>query len=420
MPLLAFWNSNPRAVDELSIEQVVASAGDGVLKDGSLCSQELRQYFAEIPSAKLASYVEHCLSVSFAKGGLVLQDLINELGRRLDYEVKNGRYQGTSNAIGYDGIWESPEGHTIILEVKTTDAYRISLDTIAGYRERLKSEDQIRGRSSVLMVVGREDTGELEAQVRGSRHAWDIRLISADSLIKLVQLKENADGPDTGLKIRSILAPMEYTRLDRMIDVMFTAARDVETAVAADEEEIESEGGPPTTQEKDVTKGVWQFTDSGVLQQKRQLIISSFGRERGIAFVQKSRALSWDSSHHRRVACTVSKRYAKPASYPYWYAYHPQWDEFLREGEEGFLILGCMDLSHAYALPWKVVHDCVDALNTTTTKEGRIYWHIHLSEISPGRYVMLLPKKSSTLALEQFRVALASNAEPELQTHASG
>ena len=68
---------------------------------------------------------------------MVLQDLINELGRRLDYQVTNGRYQGTVNSIGHDGIWLSPEGHTIIAEVKTTDAYRISLDTIAGYKYKL-------------------------------------------------------------------------------------------------------------------------------------------------------------------------------------------------------------------------------------------------------------------------------------------
>ncbi len=68
--------------------------------------------------------------------------------------------------------------------------------------------------SSVLIVVGREDTGELEAQVRGSRHAWDMRLISADALIKLVELKEGAGDPETGRKICSLLAPMEYTRLD--------------------------------------------------------------------------------------------------------------------------------------------------------------------------------------------------------------
>jgi hypothetical protein len=107
----------------------------------------------------------------------------------------------------------------------------------------------------------------LEAQVRGSRHAWDIRLISADALIKLVQLKEDADAPDTGRKIRSLLAPMEYTRLDQMIDVMFTTAKDVETAAAV-ETTIEGEEAGETislTKTGSTTpKGTWEFTDAAL------------------------------------------------------------------------------------------------------------------------------------------------------------
>jgi hypothetical protein len=113
----------------------------------------LRKYFSQIPSSKLAGYVEHCLSSAFSKSGMVLQDLVNELGRRLDYVVINGRYQGTSNKIGFDGIWVSPEGHTIIAEVKTTDAYRISLETIAGYREKLGAAGQIIGKKVYLLQI---------------------------------------------------------------------------------------------------------------------------------------------------------------------------------------------------------------------------------------------------------------------------
>src|ERR1700722_10594491 len=189
MPLIALWASNSDAVAEFKIEQVVATAGDGNLRDGSLCSEELRNYLAQIASEKISEYVGQCLTSKFEKGGMVLQDLVNELGRRLDYKVTNGRYQGTSNAIGYDGIWASPEGHSILVEVKTTDTYRIALDTIANYRNKLVANGEVLPPSSILIVVGREDTGELEAQVRGSRHAWDIRLISADALMKLVQLK---------------------------------------------------------------------------------------------------------------------------------------------------------------------------------------------------------------------------------------
>jgi hypothetical protein len=67
MPLLALWKSNPTAIGESTIEQIVAIAGDGSLKDDSNCSHELRVYFSETPSGKLSNYVEHCLSSGFAK-----------------------------------------------------------------------------------------------------------------------------------------------------------------------------------------------------------------------------------------------------------------------------------------------------------------------------------------------------------------
>lgn len=46
MPLLALWASNPEAVTQISIEQIVAIAGDGKLWDDSDCSRELRQYLS--------------------------------------------------------------------------------------------------------------------------------------------------------------------------------------------------------------------------------------------------------------------------------------------------------------------------------------------------------------------------------------
>ena len=78
-----------------------------------------------------------------------------------------------------------------IAEVKTTDVYRLSLETTAGYRRELIKNGAIpEDSSSILYVVGRSSTTELEAQVRGSRHAWDIRLISVDALFGLVSHRE--------------------------------------------------------------------------------------------------------------------------------------------------------------------------------------------------------------------------------------
>jgi hypothetical protein len=125
VPLVDLWKSSPATVSQFTIEQVVTTAGDGSLRDESISSRELREYLLTVQSEKLFEYVDGCLTRGFTKSGAVHQDLINELGRRLDYEVENGLYQGRSNAVGFDGIWHAPDDHSLVIEVKTTDAYRI-------------------------------------------------------------------------------------------------------------------------------------------------------------------------------------------------------------------------------------------------------------------------------------------------------
>ena len=239
--------------------------------------------------------------------------------------------------------------------------------------------------------------------MRGSRHAWDIRLISAEALIKLIQLKENPDDPETGRKIRGLLTPFEYTRLDRLIDTMFTAATDIEVMV---ESELPGENDDSQdTAGARAEKGVWQFTASNLLNDKRELMIAAVSRSVGSVLVKKSRALFWSADHHTRIACTISKRYTKRNAYPYWYAFHPQWDEFLREGKDAFAVFGCMDLPFAFSIPFGIFRPVVDGLNTTQKEDGSSYWHVHIAETAPDTYSILLPKKSSSLPIDAFRVS---------------
>src|SRR3954447_7662429 len=109
------------------------------------------------------------------------------------------------------------------------------------------------------------------------------------------------------------------------------------------------------------------------------------------------------ASHEKRLACSISKRYR--GAYPYWYAYHLQWNDFLGEGTQSFFVLGCMDLPQAYAIPIDVLRKNLSALNTTTT-ERSTYWHIHLVETANGAIALQLPKLSKQLPLEEFRINL--------------
>lgn len=141
-----------------------------------------------------------------------MQDLVNEIGSRLGFQVENGRYKGRRGENGFDGRWVAKDGHTIIIESKTTDAYRINLDTINGYRLKLIADGKAtESNSSILFVMGRNDTGDLEAQIRGSKYAWNIRIISVESLLVLLHLKESFNDTRTINQIYGVLKPQEYT-----------------------------------------------------------------------------------------------------------------------------------------------------------------------------------------------------------------
>ncbi len=400
--LMTLLKTDRAQVDALSIEQVIALCGTGKLTDSSDTCRDLRDYLQIADSGNLFKYLESCLRAGFDRSGLILQDIVNEFGRRLDYAVENGLYQGRSNIIGYDGLWIAPDGHVIIAEVKTTDAYRINLDTIAGYRDQLISTARISHDSSVLLVVGRQDTGDLEAQVRGSKHAWSFRIISADALAKLVKLKENTELASIS-KIHDLLVPFEYTRLDKIIDIAFTVAEDATSAAASEQADLE--------QMSDLSSSIIQGgsiqerrpyspTPAEILSQLRERIISAL-TPRYAPFIKKSRALYWTADKLIRAAITISKEYENG---DFWYGYHPDWDRFLKEGSTGLFVLGCVGRNEAFAIPFEWIHSRLDRLNITERESGSHY-HIQLFPGASGRLALRLNNGQND-NIEKFEFSL--------------
>lgn len=304
MPLVDIWHTNPESIATYAIRQIVAIAGDGRLRDNSHCSAELRAYLREAPSEKLAQYASECLDEGFEDSGLVLQDVVNEMGRRLEFEVEDGRYRsgGPSN-IAFDGVWRVGAERAIIVEVKTTDQYNMRLDAVANYRKGLITAQRVPPDASTLFVVGRKDTGALEAQIRGSPYAWDMRVVGVESLIKLVQIKEKSTADATVRQIRELLRPFEYTRVDRIIEVVFETASDVEQAT----ESVtgEATGAPEGADERTQTSG---FTSTEALNAKRDQIVRSLGKKYGSTFV-RSRGVLFETADKQRRACvSLSKR----------------------------------------------------------------------------------------------------------------
>lgn len=100
---------------------------------------------------------------------------------------------------------------------------------------------------------------------------------------------------------------------------------------AADVEEQIAEHVPVEKAESEQENWKQERTDPELLTEKRLQAVDAFARWKGIELERHSRTLFWSSDKSLRVCCAVSKRYEGEYQ-PYWYAYHPNWDRFLDEG----------------------------------------------------------------------------------------
>jgi len=153
-------------------------------------------------------------------------------------------------------------------------------------------------------------------------------------------------------------------------------------------------------------KGIWRFTDAELLQKTRAAMTQALATREGVLLANDGVARRETADGAMRVVLSISKFYEDRPDFPYWYAYHPDQDEYLGGAKKGFFVLGCMDRDEAFAIPLNVMRPLVGLLNSTTREEsGRVHYHVHLAE-RDGVLALLLPKASSHLSVEPFRLSL--------------
>ena len=383
------WTKSRETFETKTLAQILSFAGDGKLKDGNTTSSEFRELLDQVPSRLLNKFADSCLLEKFEDGGLALQDIINQIGARLGFITEHGLYRGKQNDIGFDGIWKSKEGHSIILEVKTTDAYRINLDTIAEYRLKLVQQGRVdKIQSSILIVVGRQDTGDLEAQIRGSRHAWDVRLLSTDSLLNLLSLKETLNDTKTIQQINELLKPKEYTRIDKLIELIFLASKDLKLDEQSEEEVEEA------IVEKSPKKGEPKFTpvnfhDECVakIQQKLQI---NFIKQTRIAYADKEKSVG--------LICAISKAHKQTKFEKYWFAFQAHQKDFLDEYSNAYVSYGCGSAENTLLIPFTDFEPLIKNM-WTTQNEDRMYWHVVIHKRG-DKFLLDLPRNESQNLLD--------------------
>jgi hypothetical protein len=109
-------------------------------------------------------------------------------------------------------------------------------------------------------------------------------LISIDALIKLMFIRVEVDDPALIDKVRRILLPFEYTRVDNIVDLVFETQQETEqkaqTSAELDLEEDKGEQGE---------HGTWNFTPSDQLEDKRWQVVNAFFKLKSVEPIKRSR-----------------------------------------------------------------------------------------------------------------------------------
>jgi len=378
--LLQAWLQQKDFLRDKSISQIVAVTSDGIIKDANATSTQLREFFSHIKAEQIGKYVDECLSSKpFEQSGFVLQDLVNQAGSRLGFDVEYGLYRGIQGKIGFDGIWRARDAYAFVVEVKSNDNYNFSLDIHANYRKRLIQEGKItEAASSILLVVGNDKTGALEAQTRGSRHAWDVRIISAASLVKLMKLKEDFSDQKTVLQIQEILKPHEYTRVDRLVEVLFSASEDIqednvpEISVISDTKTFKSKTDYPSYVEQCVNKIATKLKQPLIKQGRCSY--STVDKKTKLLFV-------------------ISKEYNKGNVLRYWYTFRPSHKEYLQDSDASYIAFSCGSHGSIILIPYNVFEPQLKHMKTTVAK-GQLYWHVEIFK-KAKKYLLMHPSEKT-------------------------
>jgi hypothetical protein len=178
-------------------------------------------------------------------------------------------------------------------------------------------------------------------------------------------LKERIDDPRTIQQICSILKPREFTRLDEIVDVVFSTA----------EETAESDPSETVAESDSAERVPVAFHEA---------CVARFEKHAGKQLVRQTRSSYATPDGTLAIVCAVSKQHEVGNHPSYWFAFHPYQKTFLDGAKEGFLVLGCASAETVLAVPAKDLFSWLPDM-WTTQRDDRMYWHIRVHH-EGGRY----------------------------------
>jgi hypothetical protein len=175
-----------------------------------------------------------------------------------------------------------------------------------------------------------------------------------------MSLGERVDDPAIIRRISDILKPREFTRLDEIVDIVFSTAEEAaETETTPPEEEVGAldERATPVAFHGACIERIEHHLEKRLVRQTR----SSYKTPDGTL----------------AVVCAVSKTHEVSGHPSFWFAFHPYQKAVLEETQEALLVLGCGSAKTVLAIPAADVFSWLPDM-WTTQREDRFYWHIRV------------------------------------------
>ena len=347
--LIKLWTNNEQILKKKNISQIMNLISE--VEEEKRYNQ-LREFFGKITNEMLEKYIKESINSRYEQCGFVLQELVNEVGKRLGFNVEYGVHRGRRNTIGYDAIWTTKDQYSIIIESKKTDVYSIDLGNLNEYRKKLIESGRIsEEKSSILIVRGKEERRVLEEQIRGSRYAWNMRIVGIEALLKLLQIKSNLNDEKTLLQIYELLKPLEYTKIDKLIDLIFFTAEDSKL-----DEKLEE-------------------TESRNIKERSQKGLELLEQKLNIKLYKKLNNLYASENEEIGIEMCISKKYERNRREYYWFAYHPYFYDNLKEYSKRYIAYICEGLDDILLIPVEKIEELKNQLSNAN-KDKPTHWHI--------------------------------------------
>jgi hypothetical protein len=183
---------------ELTLDRLIELVGP--ITDGSRASKQLRALLSEdsdFEFADLEAFLTEARTGTESYHHRAYQDIVNNLGERLGFCTQYGTYAGNASPIPYDGLWftDSLRADVTYMTVeakKSVSPPGAPEKQVGGYMERLCERWNLDQADVFGIVVA--DKGDLSVtatDIRESKYAGQVRVISVWQLFVLLKLKRD-------------------------------------------------------------------------------------------------------------------------------------------------------------------------------------------------------------------------------------